>query len=81
MNNRLDIYDIRNYTDNELFYNILDLNNNHSDRELEAKIVILINKYSNMSYESGHKLVEFYKNIYSHFFDVNFDDEQESESE
>ena len=42
-------YDISKYTDNEL-YEILDLNN-PSDRELEAKILHMINKYANFQNE------------------------------
>jgi hypothetical protein len=37
-----DLYDINKYTDQQL-YDILDMNN-PSDRELEAKIIHLINK-------------------------------------
>ena len=67
MNN--DLYDVSKYTDEQL-YNILDMDN-PSDRELEAKIVHLINKYSNMQNEAGYKLAVFFQNIYSHFFDLN----------
>lgn len=66
MNN--DIYDVSKYTDEQL-YNILDINN-PSDRELEAKIIHMINKYSIMQNESGYKLAIFFQNIYSHFFDI-----------
>ena len=38
------MYDVKSYNDNEL-YDILDLTN-PSDRELEAKILLLIDKYS-----------------------------------
>lgn len=63
-----DLYDISKYTDEQL-YNILDINN-PTDRELEARIVQLINKYSNMQNESGYKLAVFFQNIYSHFFEL-----------
>jgi hypothetical protein len=67
-----DLYDISKYTDEQL-YNILDINN-PTDRELEARIVQLINKYSNMQTESGNKLAVFFQNIYSHFFELeNFE--------
>jgi hypothetical protein len=71
MNN--DLYDASKYTDEQL-YNILDINN-PTDRELEGKIIHLINKYSNMQNEAGYKLAIFFQNIYSHFFDI---DETES---
>ena len=45
-----DIYDISKYTDTEL-YNFLDVNN-PSDRELEAKIISLIQKYSTIEKNS-----------------------------
>ena len=38
-----DLYDIDKYSDEDL-YNMLDMNN-PSDRELEAKIIIMMNKY------------------------------------
>jgi hypothetical protein len=61
-----DLYDINKYTDKQL-YDILDMNN-PTDRELEAKIFHLINKYENMQNESGDKLALFFQNIYEHFF-------------
>ena len=61
-----DLYDISKYSDKEL-YDILDMNN-PTDRELEAKIIHLINKYDNMQNESGDKLSLFFQNIYNHFF-------------
>jgi hypothetical protein len=64
-----DLYDISKYSDKEL-YDILDMNN-PTDRELEAKIIHLINKYDNMQNESGDKLSLFFQNIYNHFFNDN----------
>lgn len=61
------IYDIDNYTDSEL-YDILDLNH-PSDRELEAKILFMIHRYSNMQTTSGNELATFFENIYHRFFD------------
>jgi hypothetical protein len=63
-----DLYDISKYTDQQL-YDILDINN-PTDRELEARIVHLINKYSNMQKETGYKLAAFFQKIYDHFFEV-----------
>jgi hypothetical protein len=69
MNN--DMYDVSKYTDSEL-YNILDLVN-PTDRELEAKLIYLITKYSNIENESGAQLCEFFERIYKHFFHVESD--------
>jgi hypothetical protein len=62
-----DIYDINGYTDPEL-YAILDLSN-PTDRELEAKILHMIWKYENFDNASGDRLVRFFNDIYTHFFD------------
>ena len=70
-----DKYNISNYSDTEL-YDILDLNN-PSDRELEAKLIHMINKYGNMQNESGYKLAIFFQNIYTHFFEIEEDVEPE----
>ena len=61
-----DIYNIQNYTDNELL-NILDLSN-PTDTELEAKILSLISKYGYFQNQEGQKLRKFYEDIYNHFF-------------
>ena len=66
-----DLYDVSKYTDQQL-YDILDINN-PTDRELEARIVYLVNKYSAMQNESGYKLAVFFQNIYSRFFDLDTD--------
>ena len=70
-----DIYNIQDYSDDEL-YDILNLTN-PTDRELEAKILMMIHKYENSSAKSSKKLLQFFENIYSHFFD----DEDESDEE
>ena len=62
------MYDINEYTDKQL-YDILDMNN-PTDRELEAKIIHMINKYENMQNDAGNKLMQFFIDIYNHFFDV-----------
>lgn len=61
-----DLYNVNKYTNKQL-YDILDMNN-PTDRELEAKIIHLINKYSNMQNESGDQLSLFFQNIYDRFF-------------
>ena len=64
-NNSDDLYNIKNYTDEQL-YNILDINH-PTDRELEAKIIHLINKYENMQNETGNKMSIFFQNIYHNY--------------
>jgi len=73
------IYDIDNYTDSEL-YDILDLNH-PSDRELEAKILFMIHRYSNMQTTSGNELATFFENIYRRFFDIEESEPQEKTEE
>ena len=72
-----DVYNIKYYTDEQL-YNILDINH-PTDRELEAKIIHLINKYENMQNETGNRMAIFFQDIYNHFFmeDEEEDDPQE----
>lgn len=62
-----DLYDINSYTDKEL-YEILDLDD-PSDRELEAKILMMIHKYQTMNTNSGKRLALFFEGIYDHFFE------------
>ena len=69
-----DMYTINKYSDEELF-NILDVNS-PTDRELEARILFLVNRYENMQNKSGDELATFFKQIYNHFFDTS-DDENE----
>jgi len=73
-----DKYDISQYTDGEL-YSILDLNH-PTDRELEAKLIHMINKYSSMQNESGYRLANFFQNIYSHFFEEEEEEGYEREN-
>ena len=61
-----DVYDISKYSEEDL-YNILDLNN-PSDRELEAKIISMIDKYKHSDNADADKLVSFFEDIYSQFF-------------
>ncbi len=70
-----DTYNVKSYSDKDL-YDILDLVN-PSDRELEAKILHMVWKYENMGNDSGNRLVNFFKEIYDHFFE----DETETEPE
>ncbi len=78
------MYDVSTYTDVELF-NILDLDS-PTDRELEAKIIFLINKYKNIQNASGDQLAEFFEKIYRRFFETedetdNFENEEDEDAE
>jgi len=76
-NNSDDVYNIKYYTDEQL-YNILDINH-PTDRELEAKIIHLINKYENMQNETGNRMAIFFQDIYNHFFMEEEDTENPEE--
>jgi hypothetical protein len=68
--------DISNYTDNDL-YQLLDLNN-PTDRELEAKLYSLIDKYNTVKGNIGKQLKNLYINIFNRFFET--DDQEETDS-
>jgi hypothetical protein len=70
--NSEDIYNVNKYSDVELFQ-ILDLIH-PTDRELEAKIIQLMNKYQHIKNDSGSQLYRFFDDIYNHFFDSSDDD-------
>jgi len=73
------IYEVSKYTDNELF-DVLDLIN-PTDRELEAKIIFLYERYRNMQNTSGNELAKFFKDIYERFFGVEEEEEEPLEVE
>ena len=73
MNSKEDIYNIDEYSDEEL-YQILDLND-PTDRELEAKILMMIHKYESSNAKSSKKLAYFFEQIYNHFFEDSDDEE------
>ena len=68
MENKTDIYDVNQYTEREL-YSILNVSS-PTDRELEAKLHFFINKYERVLSDEGNKLVRFFQDIYSHFFEL-----------
>lgn len=72
-----ELYNVDNYTDAQL-YDILDMTS-PTDRELEAKILHLIRKYTAMQTAAGSQLVEFFEDIYKRFFD-SADTEKKSDS-
>lgn len=76
MNSSNNPYDISNYTDAQL-YKILDIDN-PTDRELEAKIILLVNKYDRIPTPDGQNLSIFFRNVYNHFFNDEDEDEDES---
>ena len=61
------LYDVTQYSDDEL-YAMLDLNN-PSDRELEAKVLLSIDKYSSVENKEAIQIKSFFEDIYSHFFE------------
>jgi hypothetical protein len=72
-----DIYDVSKYTNEELF-GILDVSN-PTDRELEARILQLIKKYSNE--DETNELYIFFEDIYSHFFEEDEPTELEEQEQ
>ena len=72
-------YNVDGYTDEQL-YQILDLNN-PSDRELEAKILSMVRKYTNFGNDSGDKLSQFFIDIYNRFFENNEEDDTQIDSD
>lgn len=72
-----ELYNVDNYTDEQL-YDILDMTS-PTDRELEAKILHLIRKYTAMQTAAGNQLVQFFEDIYKRFFD-SVDTEKKSDS-
>lgn len=70
----MDEFDITKYTSLEL-YNLLDVDSSIGDRELEAKILSMINKYKNAKVTSDgndeeyDKVINFMIDIYKYFFD------------
>ena len=66
------IYDISQYTDQEL-YRMLDLDH-PTDRELEMKIIVLIQKYQDMDNPMGRQMSSFFNDIYHHFFEYDVDE-------
>jgi hypothetical protein len=71
----MDIYNVNNYSDEQL-YEILDMSH-PTDRELEAKIIQMLQKYENIKNEMGNQLYSFFDSIYKRFFNTDSDDEQE----
>ena len=73
------LYDIHNYADSDLF-TMLDLTN-PTDRELEAKILMTIDKYDDESDLSKKPLKSFFERVYKHFFEDDDEEEEEGYNE
>jgi len=69
------LYDINEYSDEQL-YNILNLSN-PTDTELEAQILQMIRRYSNIQNESGNNLARFFNQVYDRFFETEEEQEEE----
>lgn len=72
----MDIYNINKYTDNEL-YQILEIPKSSTDRELEAKIIICINKYKDVRGKDGKAIHRFFLDVYNHFFEKDEEDDDD----
>jgi len=79
MGSPIDIYDVNQYSDLELF-NILDINN-PTDGELEAKILSQIDQYSKDDNPLSKQLSVFYTNVYERFFGEDEADIDEQKAE
>jgi hypothetical protein len=62
-----DLYNIEKYSEDELF-EMLDLNN-PSDRELEAKLLLTIEKYDELKDTEAGKIKVFFEDAYRYFFE------------
>ena len=69
------MYDIKDYTDTELFQ-LMDLDS-PSDRELEMKIHMLMDKYEVMENKMGKEMFSFFTDVYNHFFDNEDQEDKE----
>jgi len=70
------LYNIEKYSEEEL-YQMLDLNN-PTDRELEAKLLLTIEKYDELDENDAKHIKAFFQDAYSYFFE---NDEKEDDDE
>ena len=66
-----DEYNVNNFTDEELFH-LMDLNN-PTDRELEAKLYLMIEKYEGNKNKLSIKMCKFFNDVFKHFFSTDED--------
>ena len=71
------MYDLSDYTDRELFQ-LMDLDD-PSDRVLEMKIHMLMEKWESIDNPFGKEMYEFFTNVYNHFFENQEDDQEDQE--
>lgn len=72
----MDVYNIEDYTDDELI-TILDLDSDVSDTALEAAIIQQIQKHMFLRSETGRKMFQFFKDVYAHFFEIDENSQNE----
>ena len=72
-----DLYNIEKYSEEELF-EMLDLNN-PTDRELEAKLIFIIEKYDELNEPEAGKIKAFFEDAYRYFFENDKEEEEEEE--
>lgn len=74
--NKRDFFDVNEFTDDQL-YKILDLDASSSDRELEAKIIMMIDKYRNMDTKDAVSMQKLFEDIFERFFEVDAEEEHD----
>lgn len=77
--NAMNAYDVKKYTDKELF-ELMDLSN-PTDRELEARIIQLIRKYSTIHNDTGRVIMKFFQDVYDHFFEEDEEDQEDKDED
>lgn len=78
MDEKKDLYNVDNYSDEDL-YEMLDMNH-PSDRELETKILLTIDKYDEIKGDEAKKIKQFFEKVYDRFFDPEEEEENNEES-
>jgi hypothetical protein len=79
MNQKENQFVVEEYTDTELF-DILDLTN-PTDRVLEAKILSMIKRYENAKTTQEKKFLQFFEDMYDHFFEDHEEEDEQEEDE
>jgi len=74
-----DLYNIEKYSEEELF-EMLDLNN-PTDRELEAKLIFIIEKYDELNEPEAGKIKAFFEDAYRYFFENEQVEEEEKNTQ
>jgi hypothetical protein len=74
-----DLYNIEKYSEEELF-EMLDLNN-PTDRELEAKLIFIIEKYDELNEPEAGKIKAFFEDAYRYFFENEQEEEEKKNTQ